>query len=118
MSADVRWTRAAADEDLWEGDLLGVEVAGRPVLLVRLAGGAVRAYQGQCPHQGLPLAEGDFDVDTGVLTCSGHLWEFDAATGGGINPSTCLLTAYTVRVREGSVDIAVPTQSDGQKGTG
>ncbi|MFH8837320.1 Rieske 2Fe-2S domain-containing protein [Streptomyces sp. NPDC017868] len=118
MSADVRWTQVAADGDLWEGDILGVDVAGRAILLVRLAGGAVKAYQGTCPHQGLPLEDADFDADTGVLTCSGHLWEFDAATGAGINPSSCLLAEYTVRVREGSVDVAVPPGSDDQRGVG
>ncbi|MCZ0982855.1 hypothetical protein O1L60_38740 [Streptomyces diastatochromogenes] len=45
MSADARWTQVAADGDLWEGDILGVDVAGRAILLVRLAGGAVKAYQ-------------------------------------------------------------------------
>ncbi len=81
-----RWVDAADLGELWEGDVLDVEVAGEHVLLVRLLGGEVRAYQGLCPHQEMLLADGDFDADSGVLVCMGHLWEFDLRAGAGINP--------------------------------
>ena len=82
-TAAVRWVDAADLGELWEGDVQDVEVAGEHVLLVRLLGGEVRAYQGLCPHQEMLLADGDFDADSGVLVCMGHLWEFDVRGGAG-----------------------------------
>ena len=61
-----------------------------------LDGGEVRAYQGICPHQDIPLVEGTFDA--GLLVCRAHQWVFDAHTGEGINPGNCRLAEYPVRV--------------------
>jgi len=41
--AAVRWEDATDLGELWEGDVLDVEVAGEHVLLVRLVGGEVGA---------------------------------------------------------------------------
>lgn len=106
-----RWTRVATLDDLWEGDLAEVTVAGDPVLLVHLPGGELRAYQGRCPHSDYPLAEGD--LDGGVLTCAAHGWEFDLTTGRGRNPDTCLLYAFPIRLDGERIDVAVP--DDGRR---
>ncbi|MGO1052891.1 Rieske (2Fe-2S) protein [Crossiella sp. CA198] len=100
-----RWVSALPAEDLWEGDMTGVELAGHKVLLVNLDG-EVCAYRNQCPHQNWPLHEGDLDGDT--LTCGNHLWEFDARSGRGLNPATCALQPYPVRVDEGVVWVELP----------
>jgi toluene monooxygenase system ferredoxin subunit len=107
-AAALRWVDAAALGELWEGDVLGVEVAGERVLLVRLLGGEVRAYQGQCPHQKTLLADGDFDADSGVLVCMGHLWEFDLRAGVGINPAGCDLYTYPVEVAGDRIMVGIP----------
>ncbi|MEU6098782.1 Rieske 2Fe-2S domain-containing protein [Streptomyces sp. NPDC047079] len=96
-AATGQWQEAMRLDDLWEGDMQGVEVAGTKVLLVNVDG-EVRAYHNRCPHQAWALDEGDFDGQT--ITCSRHLWEFDADTGQGVNPGTCRLTAYPCRVTE------------------
>ncbi len=103
-----RWVDAADLGELWEGDVLDVEVAGEHVLLVRLLGGEVRAYQGLCPHQEMLLADGDFDADSGVLVCMGHLWEFDLRAGVGINPAGCRLYTYPVEVTADRVRVGIP----------
>jgi toluene monooxygenase system ferredoxin subunit len=93
-------------DDLWVGDLVGVEVAGHPVLLINLDD-EVRAYENRCPHQATPLSEGELDGE--LLTCYAHLWEFDARTGQGVNPATACLRQYAVRVEDdGTVSVAVP----------
>jgi toluene monooxygenase system ferredoxin subunit len=92
------WHRAIPAEDLWEGDITEVDVGGRPLMLVRLAGGEVRAYQGRCPHQGMALVSGDFDGR--YLSCSAHAWRFDLATGRGINPASCRLAGFPVTIRD------------------
>lgn len=90
------FTRICSLDDLWEGEMESFEIDDQEVLVVCLDGGAVHAYQGVCPHQDLPLVEGTFD---GVrLVCRAHQWVFEAATGKGINPATCRLAEYPVRI--------------------
>ncbi len=114
MSDEIRWSVAATSEDLWEGDVLDVEVEGESVMLVHLLDGAgIKAYQGMCPHQEILLADGKWDADTGVLLCGGHNWEFDLATGHGLNPEGCRLFEYPVEVRDDQIFVGIP--QDGER---
>ena len=90
-----QWRETISLDDLWEGDMSSVTVDGENVLLMNV-GGQVRAYANTCPHQAGPLDEGDFDGET--LVCARHLWEFDAATGCGINPDNAKLTVFGCKV--------------------
>lgn len=112
-STELSWQVAAAREDLWEGDVLDVEVDGEQVLLVHLDGGPVKAFQGLCPHQEVLLADGSWDPDTNRLSCQGHSWEFDLATGNGVNPSGCRLFEYPVEVDGDEIRIGIP--QDGER---
>ena len=75
--------------------MTAVTVDGEAVLLVNIDG-TVRAYSNRCPHQESALDEGDLDGET--LTCAKHLWEFNAATGRGINPANAQLTSFGCQV--------------------
>jgi toluene monooxygenase system ferredoxin subunit len=99
------WRRTIPADDLWEGALADVEVSGRRVMLVRLPGGDLRAYQGHCPHQGVALSAGEFDGR--FLSCSAHAWRFDLATGCGVNPSSCVLKRFAVSERRQRIFVAV-----------
>jgi len=90
--------------DFWSGEMRGVLVAGRRVLLVNVEG-RIRAYEDRCPHLGLPLSDGQIDGER--LVCSGHHWEYDVCTGRGINPATVELTELPVVVREDAVLVDV-----------
>jgi toluene monooxygenase system ferredoxin subunit len=103
------WVRVQADDELWDGDLVGVEVAGRKVLLLR-ADGQVRAYRDVCPHKGTPLSDGE--LDGSVLTCPVHLWEFEAISGASINPVGERLCAHPVRVVDGYIEVDPDADTD------
>ena len=75
------WHTVMAEDNLWEGELTGIEVAGKKLVLLNVDG-EIRAFEDRCPQ----LSEGDIDGRT--LTCAVHLWEFDAVTGEGANPAT------------------------------
>ncbi|HWD03485.1 MAG TPA: Rieske 2Fe-2S domain-containing protein [Kribbella sp.] len=92
-----QWQEAMQLDELWEGEMAGVEVGGEKVLLMNIDG-EVRAYRNRCPHQAWALDEGDFDGET--LTCSRHLWVFDARSGAGVNPDNCRLASFPCRVDE------------------
>jgi toluene monooxygenase system ferredoxin subunit len=108
--AAIAWHVVMPIDELWIGDLVGVDVAGQPILLVRLDE-SVRAYDDRCPHQENPLSEGLLDGDN--LTCAAHLWEFDARTGQGVNPASSCLSAFPVRVDDGMICVGLPGHDDG-----
>lgn len=88
--------RVCAAADLAAGDMAAFYVEGEEVLVLRDAGGELRALDGICPHEDFPLVHGDFDG--AVLTCVNHLWCFDATTGRGINPPGARLTRFALKV--------------------
>jgi toluene monooxygenase system ferredoxin subunit len=95
VARTARWRDTINIDDLWEGDMTAVTVDGQAVLLVNLDG-TVLAYSNRCPHQASALDEGDLDGQT--LTCAKHLWEFNVATGRGINPDDARLTSFSCQV--------------------
>ncbi len=102
------FTRVCAVGDLADGGMEAFSVDGWEILVVRDGSGNLHALDGICPHEDFPLVYGDFDGT--VLTCANHLWSFDATTGRGINPPTCKLAKYAVKV-EGD-DVFVDRDSE------
>jgi len=94
-------------DELWEGDMAGVVVDGRKLLLVRLDG-AVHAYENRCAHLGVALSEGQLAGAT--LTCRAHHYQYDARTGCGINPRSVMLRRYPIEIRDDTVfvDLEAP----------
>jgi toluene monooxygenase system ferredoxin subunit len=92
------------DDELWAGEMRGLLVQGRRVLLVR-TDGAVCAYADRCAHLGVPLSQGK--LEAGVITCSAHHYQYDARTGCGINPERVSLEAFPVRIEAGSIEVDV-----------
>jgi toluene monooxygenase system ferredoxin subunit len=96
----VTFKPALREEDLWIGEMAGVKVDGRPVLLVNVAG-TVCAYEDRCRHLALPLSQGKLTGNR--LVCAGHEWTYDASTGCGINPDGVALRRYEVRIVAGEI---------------
>lgn len=92
--------RVASAVALSEGSALPAQVEGVDIVLVR-HGGAVSAYQGRCPHRGTLLAEGT--IDGGILTCRGHGWRFDCASGMKVDQPDICLHRFSATVAGGEV---------------
>lgn len=99
------WIRALALDDLWEGEMVGLELGEADVLLVNLGSGDIRAYDNRCPHARARLSEGRLRGAT--LQCSAHHWEFDIRNGEGINPKNCRLRSFPVAIDGGAVIVLV-----------
>jgi len=101
----MQWYEIIPFDDLWIGEMLGVEVGGVKVLLLNVED-EVRAYLDRCPHRASVLSEGNLKGLT--LTCATHLWEFNALTGRGINPESSQLIRFPVRIENGMICVKVP----------
>ena len=97
-------------DQLWDGELKGCVVDGVPVLVAKIDG-KVCAYVDRCAHLGTRLSEGALDGT--VVTCRAHQWQFDLATGAGVNPRSASLRRLDVAVRGGNVCIDA-TQMHGE----
>jgi toluene monooxygenase system ferredoxin subunit len=105
--------RVANVEDLWSGEMRGVEVNGECILLVNVDN-RICAYADICPHQKSRLSQGTLMGK--ILRCARHDWEFDACTGAGVNPRSACLKPFPIR-REGK-DILVDTDEATGLGVG
>jgi 3-phenylpropionate/trans-cinnamate dioxygenase ferredoxin subunit len=62
------------------------------------------AIRDNCPHQHMPIADGE--VDNGTITCPYHGARFDLRTGDFLSPPASLnLTTFPTRVNNGKIEI-------------
>ena len=87
--------RVSSLEDLWSGEMMGLEIDGNAILLINVRD-HVYAYADACPHQKSRLSEGSLAGNT--LRCARHQWEFDVCTGRGINPQNACMKAFPVSI--------------------
>jgi naphthalene 1,2-dioxygenase ferredoxin component len=93
---DAGWVQAAGRRDLTEGEVLGVEVAGRSIALYAADDGTF-ATDNICTHAYACLSDGWLDGD--VIECPLHAARFDIRTGKVLDPpATEDLKTYPVRV--------------------
>jgi toluene monooxygenase system ferredoxin subunit len=89
--------RVASLDDLWSGEMMGLEVDGNGILLINVDN-HIYAYGDACPHQKSRLSEGSLLGKT--LRCARHQWEFDVCTGQGVNPQNACLKVFPVIVED------------------
>jgi toluene monooxygenase system ferredoxin subunit len=92
--------KVASIDDLWSGEMMGLEVDGYSILLINIDD-HIYAYGNACPHQKSRLSEGNLAGKT--LRCARHHWEFDVSTGRGINPQNTCLKAFPVSIERGDI---------------
>jgi nitrite reductase/ring-hydroxylating ferredoxin subunit len=102
------WRYAGTLDELWEGEVRGVNLGGLDVVLCNVDG-ELFAYEDRCPHLANPLSHGVLDANT--LRCAAHEWEFDARTGHGVNPQGARLKPFRVRLDDDRIFIAIPSES-------
>lgn len=99
------FVRVSDLDELWAGEMIGVEVEGTKILLVHTDDGVIQAVQALCPHQAVPLEDGELCGK--ALICAAHRWEIDVATGMGINPGHAQIALYPTKVEDGQIYISV-----------
>jgi toluene monooxygenase system ferredoxin subunit len=87
--------RVAKIENLWSGEMMGLEVNGEAILLVNVDN-RIYAYADICPHQKSRLSDGI--LTDKILRCGRHHWEFDVCAGSGVNPRNACLKLFPIKV--------------------
>jgi nitrite reductase (NADH) small subunit len=106
-------------DELRPGQLLGVRIGPREIVVVRTGGGELHAVSGRCLHQGASLAGGRLlaDVDgerpgeyrlvegREVIKCPWHGYEYDLENGCALFDPRRRLRTFDVSERDGRVVI-------------
>lgn len=86
-----------------------VVVVGDVEIAVFNADGALYAIEDRCTHDDGPLADGDFDPDSCIVSCPRHGAQFDVRTGKALTlPAYIPVDTFPVRVVDGVVRVDVP----------
>lgn len=97
--------RAAGRGELTEGEVLGVEIAGRSVALYE-ADGQLFATDNICTHAYARLSDGWLDGT--AIECPLHAARFDIRTGAVLDPpATEDLKTYPVRIVGDEIQIKI-----------
>lgn len=97
------FTRVCKEETIPEGGMRLAIADTHLVLLAWPEDGAIKAFQGVCPHANTPLADASFDGT--VLTCPLHFWTWDLNSGEPTHEHAIALAEYPLRIEDGVVYI-------------
>lgn len=88
------WYFAVASSKLKKGKMMPKTMLGEPILLGRDSEGKAFAMRDICPHQAVPLSDGEFDGKH--VQCSFHGWKFDTSGTCQEIPSLCSDQSFPV----------------------
>lgn len=107
------WRRVAALDEVWGDTVVPIRADDLALVLVRSGEGTdadrISAYRDACPHEKFPLSEWG-QIESGVIVCQRHFWEFEADTGRHITRierPNCHLVRYAVKVEDSQVFVDV-----------
>ncbi len=70
------------------GDLMPIELIGRPILLARQRDGGIKAFHNVCRHRGVILVETP-QAQRPTMTCPYHAWSYGPGRHTAEDPAFC-----------------------------
>lgn len=94
--------RVCRADEVAPGEMKGfqVDALDHPVLVANV-GGVLHATSSVCPHEDVSLLDGR--IDAGCITCPGHAYEFDVATGRCAHDAALALFRFKTSVDNGDL---------------
>ncbi|HEY3301039.1 MAG TPA: Rieske 2Fe-2S domain-containing protein [Methylophilaceae bacterium] len=89
-------------KNLMEGEIASFSLDQGEIMLVWPDGGELKAFQGTCPHQDIPMWH---SFNGRILACQHHNWVFDGRSGKGLSPTGCQLEEFSLRIVDGYVEV-------------
>jgi len=103
----ISWHKALDPDELPEGRVTAASCGGTTVAVTHYDG-EYAALDNNCPHQGGPLGEGS--IETGLLRCPWHGWDFDPLTGETPGPHDDCVQTFPVEEREDGIYVGFPEE--------
>lgn len=100
LDAEPSWHRLAALEELPEGKISFLEIAGRHLFVSR-TGDRIKVFDSRCPHQVTDIPH--LALVGNKLTCPKHNWAFDAETGECTEIGNRPLRAFEHKLEDGQL---------------
>jgi nitrite reductase/ring-hydroxylating ferredoxin subunit/Fe-S cluster biogenesis protein NfuA len=94
------WIEGPPADDISAGTAARARMGDHDVLLLRVED-RLFAYRNACPHQGMPLHDGE--IEDGALTCPWHGYCFEVDSGECRNAPQVQLEPYPLRVEGGRI---------------
>lgn len=107
MCNDMRennFVACAKENEIKEGQMKPVRVAGRPILLVRY-GGQIFGISNRCPHEGCSFERGI--LREYFVMCPCHGWKFDIRNGEYVENKGIVLATYQCKIQNGKVYVEI-----------
>lgn len=104
LDAQGNWLSAGMLADIPEGAVRATTIGGEKVLLSR-AGTSVTCFQNACAHLGFPIHDGE--VESGIITCPHHGFQYDLSSGECITAPEVALQSHAVRVIGARVEVRI-----------
>ena len=92
------------ESELKEGQMKGVRVSGKSILLVR-QGGQIFGVSNSCPHMGCLLGGGI--LSEFIVMCPCHGWKFDVRNGNYVENDAITLESYRCKIENGKVYVEI-----------
>jgi pyruvate oxidase len=104
---NLTWYKAVSHGELPEGRVKAVS-CGETTVAVTHYDGEYAALDNNCPHQGGPLGEGS--IETGLLRCPWHGWDFDPLTGETPGEHDDCVQSFPIEEREDGIYVGFPEE--------
>jgi nitrite reductase (NADH) small subunit len=101
-----RFQRAGSLRALRESGYLEASISDQTIAL-RIVGDQVIAIQGECPHAGGPVGEGEIKPDCSAIVCPWHGYEWDLRTGKCDEDPDLTLQRFPVRIEGDDILVEV-----------
>ena len=106
-AGELEWYKALDPGELPEGRVTAAS-CGDTTVAVTHYDGEYAALDNRCPHQGGPLGEGS--IETGLLRCPWHGWDFDPLTGETPGPHDDCVETFPVEERADGIYVGFPRE--------
>lgn len=105
METGTRAVVVGVMEDLQIGEGRAYVVDGQQIAVFRMTDGTLRAVDAVCPHNGGPLADGQFDL--GAVVCPLHQYAYRFSDGGCSTEGIGSVGVYRAEDRDGEIVVWV-----------
>jgi 3-phenylpropionate/trans-cinnamate dioxygenase ferredoxin component len=86
------------------GRAKAVRIAGKDIALFNVDG-TVYALEDACPHAGVSLGSGK--LRGSIVTCRGHSFRFDVASGGCVGIAGLRAASYPAKIVAGKIFVSI-----------